>query len=227
MNLNLCVLRRAASHAALMTMLGLMSHAAQAFPGAGGMGGMSAKAASAAMPSLPAGNTKAYVGSYRSACMEMQPGELAFEDVLTLTPKDDKTVSVGMEKFIFSTVTCEPDTLMGSVIVPSATWTLDSQVRLGTKLVDEVTVKLPTGKIVVNAKARAKAKGRISAVGSDIRLYYGKGEEMTISDTAQPMEDRGLRYLSGDLLLLDDPTAQGPAGYPNALLETMPFKKQR
>jgi hypothetical protein len=100
-------------------------------------------------------------------------------------------------------------------------------VRLGTKLVDEVTVKLPTGKIVVNAKARAKAKGRISAVGSDIRLYYGKGEEMTISDTAQPMEDRGLRYLSGDLLLLDDPTAQGPAGYPNALLETMPFKKQR
>ncbi len=225
MNLTLSVLRRATGQATLVTVLGLMGSAAQAFPGAGGMGGASPDAA-AKMPSLPAGSTKAYVGAYRSDCIEMQPGLLAYEDVLTLTPKDDKTVDVGMEKFIFSSVDCKPDTVLGSVIVPSATWTLDSQVRLGERLVDEITAHLPSGKIIVKAKRGPKAKGRIASVGKEIHLHYGKGEKIVVNEISNDMRDLGLRYLSGDVMLMEDPTQRGPAGYPNALLDAMPFKKQ-
>jgi hypothetical protein len=229
MNLNLRALQQTAGNCAVVAMLGLVSTAAQAFPRGDGMGALPPGAA-ASMPSgpsiasLPAGSTKAYQGRFKSACMEMDEG-LAFEDVLTLTPKDDKIIQVAMEKFFFSSSKCAPSEMLGSVIVPSGTWTLTGQAKLANRLVDEVIVELPKGKILINHKPGPKAKGRIEAVAENIRMTYGK-EEMVVSNTSEATKDRALRWLGPDRMLLEDPTSPANGDYPSALLESMPFFKQ-
>jgi hypothetical protein len=217
MNLTTSFFRLRAAHAMVAAMLGWCT-VAHAFPGMGNMGTVSSSTAS---PSLPAGSSKAYVGRFKGSCVEMEPGStLAFVDILTLQPVDDKTVSVAMEKFIYSTLDCQGDTLIGSVIVPSGTWKLESQVKLGERLADRVTIHLPEGKITTKGKPAAKAQGRLETIGGELRLHYGNGKEMSMSIISPEAIDKGTRWVGPDRLLVEDPSANSLS-----LLESAPFMR--
>jgi hypothetical protein len=171
--------------------------------------------------------TAPYKGRFASECVEMVPGKLSFIDTLTLTPVNDKTVSVGMNKEFYTTEDCKKGTHIGQVQVPTGTWVFEGQVKIGDRMTDRVNVILPAGTIKVLGKPGPKGNGRIRTKGNEIEVVVGKKDNLIISNQSAASEDKSLRWIGPDgKLLMGDPTQAGADGYPGALEEALFFKKQ-
>lgn len=153
-----------------------------------------------------------YRGRFASACQKLDDG-LYYIDSMELKPAMGSTVPAQYRKALYAAPRCSAASLIVTLNMPPATWTIDGQATASGKLAERITVTGKAGLLTATIAQPAK----VQELPDRYTIRFGQEGEIPIGRAVDGTQDKELRRIDKGRLYQSQAKPVGADGYPTDL----------